>query len=92
MQELSNETVRNLYAFFRTLYKKVRSLVTKIFAFRKLSVNVYGYVHGFLSCSSSLLKVTEDEIEEFASSYQGSENEKQDLKDIYTKSKGKMDR
>ena len=92
MQELSSETVRNLYAFFRTLYKKVRLLVIKIFAFWNPSVILYGYLHIFLSCSSYLLKVTEDEIEEFAASYQGSENEKKDLKEIYTKSKGKMDR
>jgi DnaJ family protein C protein 9 len=39
-----------------------------------------------------LLKVTEDEIEEFAASYQGSENEKRDLIGLYTKWKGKMDR
>lgn len=37
-------------------------------------------------------KVTEDDIEEFAASYQGSENEQQDLKDLYTKCKGNMDR
>lgn len=56
--ELSNETVKNLYQFFRALFKTV----------------------------------TEDDIEEFAASYQGSESEKQDLKDLYTRFKGNMDR
>ncbi|KAI5072391.1 hypothetical protein GOP47_0012497 [Adiantum capillus-veneris] len=35
--------------------------------------------------------VTEDDIEEFAASYQGSESETQDLKNLYTKCKGNMD-
>ncbi|MCO5556415.1 hypothetical protein L7F22_009964 [Adiantum nelumboides] len=56
--ELSSEVVRNLYQFFKALFKTV----------------------------------TEDDIEEFAASYQGSETERQDLKDLYTKCKGNMDR
>eukprot|EP00250_Pteridium_aquilinum_P008201 c17762_g1_i1 orf=159-1022(+) len=56
--ELSSDTVKNLYKFFRTLFKKI----------------------------------TEDDIEEFAASYRGSESEKQDLKNLYTKCRGNMDR
>lgn len=56
--ELSSETVKNLYQFFRALFKTV----------------------------------TADDIEEFAATYQGSENEKRDLKDLYTKCKGNMDK
>lgn len=56
--ELSSEIVKDLYQFFRALFKTV----------------------------------TVDDIEEFAATYQGSENEKQDLKDLYIKCKGNMDR
>ncbi|KAH7373601.1 hypothetical protein KP509_17G064300 [Ceratopteris richardii] len=56
--ELSSETVKNLYQFFRTLFKQV----------------------------------TEDDIEDFSASYQGSENERKDLKDLYVKCKGNMER
>lgn len=37
-------------------------------------------------------KVTEADIEEFEASYRGSDSEKKDLKDLYTKFKGNMDR
>lgn len=37
-------------------------------------------------------KVTEADIEEFEANYRGSDSEKKDLKDLYTKSKGNMNR
>ncbi|XP_062223809.1 chaperone protein dnaJ 6-like [Phragmites australis] len=37
-------------------------------------------------------KVTEADIEEFEAKYRGSDSEKKDLKDLYTKFKGNMDR
>ena len=37
-------------------------------------------------------KVTEEDIEEFEANYRGSESEKKDLIELYTKFKGKMSR
>jgi DnaJ family protein C protein 9 len=46
---------------------------------------------GFLLCLN-YSQVTEADIEDFEAKYRGSDSEKKDLKNLYTKFKGKMNR
>ena len=43
-------------------------------------------------CFNHFSQVTEADIEEFEAKYRGSDSEKKDLKDLYTKYKGNMNR
>ena len=55
-------------------------------------------VHLLVQCVMMVLlclnysQVTEADIEDFEAKYRGSDSEKKDLKDLYTKFKGKMNR
>jgi hypothetical protein len=45
-----------------------------------------------MNVSGSLCQVTEEDIEEFEASYRGSDSEKKDLKELYGKFEGNMNR
>lgn len=45
-----------------------------------------------VNVSGSLFQVTEEDIEEFEANYRGSDSEKKDLKELYAKFEGSMNR
>lgn len=71
------------------MYKKVcflvyhQSQVTVVYAFAMVDKSIF---------ESFFCQVTEADIEEFEAKYRGSDSEKKDLKDLYTKYKGNMNR